>query len=374
MERDDEPARVPELLTVEAALERIVRHASLLEVEGVPIEAALGRVVREPARALVDLPPFPSSAMDGFAVRATETPGELPVAFRVAAGGAAETALAPGTAAGIATGGTVPDGADAVVPVELAEDRGDVVVVRSAVKPGHHVRPRGGDVHVDDVVVAPGSRLGPAQIGALAAAGVAVVSCSARPRVAILATGSELRSPGRRARGRADLRVEPTDGRRCARRVRGGHRRAARSLPTIPLRIGARSSAVSKPMCSSRPAVSRWGRTISCAGRPRSSVSKRSSGASRSSQGSRLRSEFAARRSSSGSRGTRCRHSSARSSSSARHFSLVRVLERPRPSYARGTLSKPLRRNPDRDEFVRARRIESRTASTSRRSAARSRT
>ena len=187
---------MPELLTLEVALERILGHAKPLPVETVAIGEAHGRVVREPARAAVDLPPFPSSAMDGFAVRASETPGELPVAFRVAAGHAPPGALPPQAAAGIATGGTVPDGADAVVPVELAEDRDGRVVIPAAAGPAQHVRPRGGDVHEGDVVVAPGMRLGAAQIGALAAAGIAEVRCSVRPRVTILATGSELRPPG----------------------------------------------------------------------------------------------------------------------------------------------------------------------------------
>lgn len=185
-----------ELLTIDEALARILEHARLLPVEPVSIDAALGRVVREPARAAVDLPPFPSSAMDGFAVRASETPGTLAVAYRVAAGGAPPGLLPPGAAAGIATGGSVPDGADAVVPVELVEDHDSHVDIPQAASTGEHVRPRGGDVHAGEVVVEAGVRLGAAQIGGLAAAGVATVRCSARPRVAILATGSELRSPG----------------------------------------------------------------------------------------------------------------------------------------------------------------------------------
>ena len=121
-----------ELLTIEEALERVLEHVRLLGVEDVAVEEALGRVVREPARAVVDLPPFPSSAMDGFAVRAAETPGEVPVVFRVAAGSAPPGPLPLGSAAGIATGGTVPEGADAVVPVEVVDDRGDVVVIPAA--------------------------------------------------------------------------------------------------------------------------------------------------------------------------------------------------------------------------------------------------
>ena len=167
-----------ELLTIDEALEHVLERSRLLPVESVQIDEALGRVLREPARAVVDLPPFPSSAMDGFAVRAAETPGRLPVAYRVAAGGAPPGALPPSAAAGIATGGTVPDGADAVVPVERVEDHGGHVDVLDEATLGQHVRPRGGDVRAGDVVVAPGTRLGAVQIGALGAAGVPTVACS----------------------------------------------------------------------------------------------------------------------------------------------------------------------------------------------------
>jgi molybdopterin molybdotransferase len=186
---------VAELLTIDEALERVLERVRLLGAEDVAVEESLGRVLREPARAVVDLPPFPSSAMDGFAVRGAETPGGLPVAFRVAAGSAPPGPLPVGSAAGIATGGTVPEGADAVVPVEVVDDRGDVVVVPAAAG-GQHVRPRGGDVHAGEVVVTAGTRVGAVHVGALAAAGVASVVCSQRPRVAIVATGSELRNPG----------------------------------------------------------------------------------------------------------------------------------------------------------------------------------
>jgi molybdopterin molybdotransferase len=187
---------VADLLTVDDALGRIVENARLVATETVPVAEAAGRVLREPARASLDLPPFPSSAMDGFALRAADAPGELPIAFRVAAGTAPPGRLTAGSAAGISTGGTVPEGADAVVPVEVVEDRGTHVMVREPVSSGQHVRPRGGDVREGDTVAEAGSRLGPAQIGALAAAGIADIVCSARPRVAVLATGSELRAAG----------------------------------------------------------------------------------------------------------------------------------------------------------------------------------
>jgi molybdopterin molybdotransferase len=185
-----------ELLSVDEALQLIVEHAQLLQVENVVVGDASGRVLREPALAFVDLPPFPSSAMDGFAISAADAPGELPVAFRVAAGAPPPGPLPAAMAAGISTGATVPDEADAVVPVELVDDRGSDVVVPDPVVVGQHVRPRGGDVRAGDTVLPAGSRLGPTQIGALAAAGIADVVCSTRPRVAVLATGSELRPAG----------------------------------------------------------------------------------------------------------------------------------------------------------------------------------
>ncbi|HEX6008471.1 MAG TPA: gephyrin-like molybdotransferase Glp, partial [Actinomycetota bacterium] len=185
-----------ELLTVDDALARIVETAKPLPTERVVVAAAAGRVLREPARALVDLPPFPSSAMDGFAVRAADVPGDLPVAFEIAAGSPPPGPLPQGAAAAISTGGTVPDGADAVVPVELVENHGTRVAIAGQATGGQHVRPRGGDVREGDVVVEAGTHLGPAQIGALAASGIAEVTCSALPRVAVLATGSELRVAG----------------------------------------------------------------------------------------------------------------------------------------------------------------------------------
>ena len=184
------------LLTFEDALARILEHARPLAPERVDLLDASGRVLAERALARADLPPFASSAMDGFAVRAEETPGEVPIAFRVAAGSPSSSPLPRAAAATIATGGAVPEGADAVVPIEQAEESDGRVRFTEQARPGAHIRPRGGDVRQDAVVVEPGIRLGPAQIGALAAAGVAEVGCSRKPHVAVLATGSELRAPG----------------------------------------------------------------------------------------------------------------------------------------------------------------------------------
>src|ERR1700688_560433 len=145
---------------------------------------------------MVDLPPFPSSAMDGFALRSADVPGTLGIVGRIAAGSPAAGRLDAGQAMEISTGGVVPDGADAVAPIEVVVEKDNSVDVPEPIGPGTHVRPRGGDVRAGDVVVPAGVRLSAAQLGALAAAGVAEVVCARRPRVAVLATGSELVAPG----------------------------------------------------------------------------------------------------------------------------------------------------------------------------------
>jgi molybdopterin molybdotransferase len=185
-----------DLLSLRDAIGQVLTRAEPLEPTVLAVGDAAGRVVAEDAKAAVDLPPFPSSAMDGFAVRSADTPGGLPVVARIAAGAPATAALGAGEAMAIATGGVVPEGADAVVPVEHVVETDNEVHVRDAVASLAHVRPRGGDVRAGDVVVERGTRLGTAQLAALAAAGVELVSVYRRPRVAVLATGSELRRPG----------------------------------------------------------------------------------------------------------------------------------------------------------------------------------
>src|SRR5947208_123783 len=164
-----------DLLSIAEAQHLVLERAGPLPAQNVPLEDAARRVLAEPARAEIDLPPFPSSAMDGYAVRADETPGRLRIEARIAAGNPATAALEPGQAMGIATGGVVPDG---------------------AVERGDNVRPRGGDIRAGEVVVEAGSVLTPARLGAVAAAGIPQVRCARRPRAAVLPTGTELRRPG----------------------------------------------------------------------------------------------------------------------------------------------------------------------------------
>jgi len=185
-----------ELLTIEEAQRLVLERVQPLAAEHIVLEDAAGRVLVESARSVVDLPPFASSAMDGFAVRSADTPATLPVVARVAAGRPAPRALEPGEAMGIATGGVVPAGADAVIPFEYVYERDNTVEIAEPIVSGANVRPQGGDLRAGDEVVAAGTQLGPAQLGALAAAGVAEVTCGSVPRAAVLATGTELRRPG----------------------------------------------------------------------------------------------------------------------------------------------------------------------------------
>ena len=191
---------VAELLSIEAALDEVLAHVRLLSTEEVPLANASGRVLIEDALAATDLPRFPSSAMDGFALRSADTPGTLPVVGRVAAGRPADRPLDEGTAMGISTGGVVPEGADAVVPIELVRDEGESVVVPQAAPEGANVRPRGGDARAGDVVVPAGAVLTPPRLAALASTGVVTLRCARRPRVAIVSTGTELRRPGEQLR------------------------------------------------------------------------------------------------------------------------------------------------------------------------------
>jgi molybdopterin molybdotransferase len=183
------------LLDIDAARALVLARARPLEPETVPLARAAGRVLTENVLATVDLPPFDSSAMDGYAVRAADTPGHLVVTAPSAAGRPSGGGVAAGEAAPISTGAVVPVGADAVVPVERTRLQGNTVAVE-AVASSDNVRRRGGDIAAGAVVASAGTRLSPWIIGALAAVGRDHAVCGRRPRVSLLATGTELRAPG----------------------------------------------------------------------------------------------------------------------------------------------------------------------------------
>jgi molybdopterin molybdotransferase len=134
--------------------------------------------------------------MDGFAVRASDLPGTLRVVGESAAGQPFDAGVAPGSAVAISTGAVVPEEADAVVPIESVVRNDNTVEIAQSVEPGGHVRPRGSDVAAGEVVVPAGVVLTPARLAAASASGVAELLCARRPSVAVLATGSELVDPG----------------------------------------------------------------------------------------------------------------------------------------------------------------------------------
>ncbi len=187
-----------------------VWHAALdlarLPSETVPLDEALGRVLAEDVRAEVDVPGFDRSNMDGFAVRAADTFGateSAPVRLRrsgesIAPGMAPAQEVIPGTASTIATGGMLPRGADAVVPVEDTDldDGGTTVVVRRATAPGGAVSFAGTDMGRGETVIFSGARLTSRDTGVLAAIGRDRVAVVRRPRVAIVSTGDEIVAPG----------------------------------------------------------------------------------------------------------------------------------------------------------------------------------
>jgi molybdopterin molybdotransferase len=187
-----------ELLPVEAALEIVLGQATALPSSELPLAEASGRYLAERVLATLDLPPFTNSAMDGFAIRSAGTPGEFAIIGESAAGKPFDGHVGQGEAVTISTGAALPDGADAVVPIEQAQvrDRGRFVEAPSAVPPGAAVRTAGSDVSRGAEVLAAGLRIGPAQIGVAASLGRASLRCGSLPRVAVLSTGSELRAPG----------------------------------------------------------------------------------------------------------------------------------------------------------------------------------
>lgn len=170
-----------------------------LGAQDLPVGEALGRVLAAGVTAAVDLPGADNSAMDGYAVRSAdlagasaERPVELPVDGDVAAGDTTRHVLAPGRTMRVMTGGPMPEGADAVVPVELTDAGAERVLVRLAPEPGRHVRYRGEDVRAGDPLLPAGTRLGPGHLALLAAANLARVPVRRRPRVTVVSTGDEL--------------------------------------------------------------------------------------------------------------------------------------------------------------------------------------
>ncbi|MCU1451810.1 MAG: molybdenum cofactor synthesis domain [Acidimicrobiales bacterium] len=173
----------------------VLRDCLPLIPRAVDLEEALGCVTATALEAEELVPPFDNTAMDGFAVRAEDTAGapvELEVVGTLAAGAAPDIAVGTGQAVRIMTGAPIPAGADAVVMVERTRAEGDVVVIEQAAAAGDHIRRAGDDLSPGQVVVEPGTVLGPAHLGVLASLGYQRVPVVPRPRVGVLSTGDEL--------------------------------------------------------------------------------------------------------------------------------------------------------------------------------------
>ena len=196
----------PELLPVDTALDVVLEHARPLALVDVPLEAALERYLGESVVATLDLPPFTNSAMDGYALRGGDAPGELEVIGESAAGSPFAGAVGAGQVVTISTGAVLPEGADSVAPIEWVErttahaSGSASITIPRAVPHGYAVRAAGGDVQRGDEVLPVGIRIGPGQIGAAASLGLSSLRCGSLPRVAVLTTGSELRPAGAQLR------------------------------------------------------------------------------------------------------------------------------------------------------------------------------
>jgi molybdopterin molybdotransferase len=198
---DDSP--MAELISIERARELIAERVRRTGSEGVVLREALGRVLAAPVSAVEDVPGFDNSAMDGYAVRAADTAGaaagdprRLPVVDEARAGHPADRSLGAGEAIAISTGAMLPAGADAVVRVEDTSREESDVLIGTEVPEGKSIRRAGEDVRAGARLIPAGTRIGAAELGALAAVGVAEATCARRPRLTVLLTGDELVEPG----------------------------------------------------------------------------------------------------------------------------------------------------------------------------------
>jgi molybdopterin molybdotransferase len=192
------------MISVEEALEKILGYVSVLNAETIPILQSLGQVLADDVYSDFNIPPFSRSAMDGYAVIASDTnrgPVELQVVDSVIAGSISLLRVATGQTMRIMTGAPIPEGADAVVKQENTEvidgpsGTGKIRIIVST-EPGTNVRPAGEDIAQNSLIMTKGTMLRPQEIGVLASLGRSQVIVTRRPNVAILATGNEILQPG----------------------------------------------------------------------------------------------------------------------------------------------------------------------------------
>jgi molybdopterin molybdotransferase len=180
------------LVEAEEAAALVLDRTPVLGIERVALAHCVGRVLAEDLVAPASLPVFPSSAVDGYAVRAADGGKPLRVVGESAAGRPFDGTIQPGTAARILTGGVVPEGADCVVMVEDVTLVGDVVTTPTSLRAGTNFHAPGADLRAGETVLAAGTQLGAAELGLAAALNFPRLPVHRRPRVALLSTGDEL--------------------------------------------------------------------------------------------------------------------------------------------------------------------------------------
>lgn len=194
------PGKTGSLMAVEVALARLLEMADaspIKERERLPLSQVNGRVLADDLISTLDLPPWPNSAMDGYALRVADWKGEPMLVSQKVFAGTAPPPLEPGTCARIFTGAPVPEGADCVEMQENADIQADLrMVFTQALSAGQNIRPRGQETTVGDRVLPAGTRLGPIEQGLAASLGCAELEVIRRVRVAVLSTGDELVEPG----------------------------------------------------------------------------------------------------------------------------------------------------------------------------------
>lgn len=184
-----------ETIEAETALDLVLQHVQALAPQRVHLTEALDLVLAQDVMAREDLPPFPCSAKDGFAVIASDTTNPRRLVGEQTAGYIADLQVVPGTCARITTGAPLPPGADAVIMVEYTQEADGVVTMQTAVQPQADVRPVGEDIATGQRVLETGMAIGPQEVGLLASLGWTSVDVHPRPKVAVLSTGNEIVEP-----------------------------------------------------------------------------------------------------------------------------------------------------------------------------------
>ncbi len=184
------------LITIAEARRQVLERISPPGSEAAPVLLALGRVLAADVLARADTPPFPSSAMDGYAVQSGPAGRRLTIIGESRAGTPSDRGPGPGEAIRISTGAAVPTGADAVIPQENVVAQQSTIETTADARAGDHVRSPGEDMRAGTRILTAGTRLGAIELGAAVTAGLGEVSVARRPHVAVLCTGDELRAPG----------------------------------------------------------------------------------------------------------------------------------------------------------------------------------